>query len=329
MTSSNGKRVLVTGASGFVGSHVCDRLVETGWQVRCLVRATSSRRWLEHLPVEYALGDVSSESNLDEACRGCDAVVHAAGVTNAVRKEDYFEINARGTERLWRAAERSGVKRFLLVSSLAAAGPSRTATPQDETAEPHPVSAYGRSKLGAEQIVLGSTGSLEPVVVRPPAVYGPRDPDILTLVLAAKRGVMPLPLSGRREMVMVYAIDLAEGIRLALEKSPPGGLFFLTDGRVHTAPEIAEAIGLALGRSVRTLAVPKFIWWLAALGGEGANRILKISAPINLDRFKQLLSDGWTASDSRARRELDYHSHFEVARGMEETIRWYRSVGWI
>ena len=141
------QRVLITGASGFVGSHVADVMSEAGWKVRCLVRPTSSRRWLEHLPVEYALGDVSSEAGLDAACEGCDAVVHSAGVTNAIRNQDYFEVNARGTDRIWRAAERSGARRFLLVSSLAAAGPSPTSTPQDESAEPHPINVNGRSKL--------------------------------------------------------------------------------------------------------------------------------------------------------------------------------------
>ena len=93
--------------------------------------------------------------------------------------------------------------------------------------------------------------------------------------------------------------------------------------------EIADAIGEALGRGVRTLAVPKFVWWLAALGGEVGNRIYKISSSINLERFKQLQADGWTASDSRARRELGYHSDFDIVRGMKETIRWYQKAGWI
>jgi nucleoside-diphosphate-sugar epimerase len=323
------KRVLITGASGFVGSHVADVMHEAGWKVRCLVRSTSSRRWLEHLPVEYTLGDVSSEAGLDAACQGCDAVVHSAGVTNAVRNDDYFEVNARGTERVWKAAERAAVKRFVLISSLAAAGPSPGTTPQDESAEPHPINVYGRSKLEAEKIVLGSAGAMEAVVVRPPAVYGPRDADVLTMIKAAKSGVMPLPLSGRRELVMVYAVDLARGIRLALEKSPPGGVFFLTDGNVYTVSQIAEAIGQVLGRRVRTLGIPKLVWWLAALAGEVGNRVFRVASTINLERYKQLQADGWTASDSRARRELGYHPDFDIHRGMEETIRWYRSVGWI
>jgi nucleoside-diphosphate-sugar epimerase len=293
------------------------------------VRPASSRRWLEHLPVEYALGDVSADEGLAAACEGCEAVIHSAGVTNAVRNRDYFEVNARGTERIWRAAGSARVKRFLLVSSLAAAGPSPTSTPQDESAEPHPINVYGRSKLEAEKILHGAAGDMEAVIVRPPAVYGPRDPAVLTMIKAAKTGVMPLPLSGRRDLVMVYVIDLARGIRLALEKSRPGGVFFLTDGNVYTVPQIAEAIGAALGRRVRTLAVPKFVWWLAALGGEVGNRVFHISSAINLERYKQLQADGWTASDSHARRELGYHSEFDVVRGMEETIRWYRSVGWI
>lgn len=324
-----GKRVLITGASGFVGSHAADVMVEAGWKVRCLVRPSSSRRWLEHLPVEYALGDVSADAGLDSACADCEAVIHAAGVTNAIRNRDYYEINARGTERVWRAAAGAGVRRFVLISSLAAAGPSSTSTPQDESDRPHPINVYGKSKLAAEELVLRAPGPPEAVVVRPPAVYGPRDPDVLTMIKAARTGVMPLPLSGRRELVMIHAADLARGIRLALEKSPPGGVYFLTDGNLYTVPRIAEAIGKALGRRVRTIPVPKPVWWIAALGGEIGNRLFSLPCPINLERYKQLQADGWTASDSRARRVLGYHSEFDIDRGMEETIRWYRRVGWI
>src|SRR5262249_32710691 len=118
------RRVLVTGASGFVGSHAAEALAEGGWAVRCLVRPTSSRGWLDRAGCEYAIGDVTDRSGLDRACQGCEAVVHAAGITNALHPDTYYRINSEGTLRLWTAAEEAGVRRVLLVSSLAAAGPS-------------------------------------------------------------------------------------------------------------------------------------------------------------------------------------------------------------
>ena len=327
--TSKSRRVLVTGASGFVGSHVCDRMVAEGWTVRCLVRSTSSRGWLEHLPVEYAVSDVSQDNKLEEDMVGCDAVVHGAGITNAVRTEDFFEVNTRGTQRLWRAAANAGAKRFVFISSLAAAGPSLTDEPQDESADPHPVNEYGKSKRAAEEFIMQASDAMQGVIVRPPAVYGPRDADGLTLIRAAKTRIFPLPLQGKRELVLVYATDLAQGIHLALERGRPDGIYYFTDGGVHTLPEVGEAIAQALGVQIKMIPIPRWLLRTAALGGEFAGRVLGRVLPINMQRVKNFELDGWTASDARARRELGYDSKYGLRSGMEETVRWYQSVGWI
>ena len=299
--------------------------------MRALVRETSSRRWLETFPHEIAVADVRNDDHLREACRDCDAVVHAAGVTNVRRPAEYFEVNAAGTERLLQAARRSGVTRFLYVSSLAAGGPSRDGALRDEDTAPEPVSAYGRSKLEGERIVLRETGAAGPecVVVRPPAVYGPRDPDVLTLVQFAKRGIFPMTLGGRRRASMVYALDLADGMRLALEKGAVGRIYYMTDGSVHELPEVAAVMGAVLGRKVRPIPVPRAVLLLAALGGEVWNRLRSTPATLNLDRARQFGAMEWTASDRRAREELGYESKFDLPAGMQETIEWYRRIGWI
>jgi len=296
-----------------------------------LVRATSNRRWLQEHCYEFSIADVRSEDELSEACRGCDAVLHAAGITNARRDEEYFAVNVEGTAGLWRAAGRVGVRRFLLVSSQAAGGPSRGAAPRDESSSPQPVSAYGRSKLGGERVILEDLGGSGPeaVVVRPPAVYGPRDADVLTLVRAARRGLFPMTLGGRQEVSMIFVSDLVEGMRLALEKAPRGGLYYLTDGEIHTLPEVAAVMGRILGRRVRPLPVPRFVLTLAALGGEVWNRLRPTPAALNLDRARQFGTGEWTASDRRARQELGYRSEYDLERGMRETIEWYRRIGWI
>ena len=326
---SAARRVLVTGASGFVGSHTAENLAAHGWTVRALVRTTSSRRWLESFPHEVAFADVRDDARLAEACRDCDAVVHAAGITNARRTAEYFEVNAAGTQRLWRGARQAGVGRFLFVSSLAAGGPSRDGVLRDETTPPAPISAYGRSKLEGERIVLEAGSGPAAVVVRPPAVYGPRDPDVLTLVRFAKSGYFPMTLRGRRQASMVYATDLAEGMRLALEKGPAGRVYYVTDGAVHDLPEVAAAMGRALGRRVRAVSVPAAVLTAAALGGELWNRLRPTPAALNLDRARQFGAGEWTASDRRARDELGYASQYDLERGLTETIAWYRRIGWI
>lgn len=329
MTGMERGRVLVTGASGFVGSHVAEQLASVGWRVRCLVRPTSSRRWLTRADYEFALGDVTALHGIREALEGCDAVVHAAALTNALHPDDYYQVNSEGTLRLWMAAESLKVKRFLLVSSLAAAGPSQGEEPQDETARPHPVSAYGKSKLQAERVVLQSGGALEPVVVRPPTVYGPRDDDVLNLARIAKRGWFPRIGGRRRALSMIHVVDLAEGIRLALEAGNPGRIYYFGDGAVHPLDEVGAAMGRALGRRVRFFSIPNWMLWGGAIAGELTGSLFRRPATLNLERVRQFVHPYWTASDARARSELGYESRYDLIRGMEDTIRWCRSVGWI
>jgi nucleoside-diphosphate-sugar epimerase len=327
------KTVLVTGASGFVGSHAAEALAAGGWRVRGLMRSTSSRRWLEPLAasgaLEYALGDVGDAAALARAATGCDAIVHAAGITNASRLALYHEVNVAGTRRVLAAARDAGVPRFLYVSSLAAAGPSPEGVIQDETRPPVPVSAYGHSKLEGERVVLTERGAVEAVIVRPPAVYGPRDTDVLTLVRAVKQGWFPRVGRARREVSVVHALDLAHGMRQALEAGANGAIYYLTDGAVHEVMAVAAVIGEALGVRPRALPVPRFGLWLAALAGEVANRLGAREAVLNFDRYRQFVRTGWTASDALARRELGYASRYDLERGMRETVEWYRSTGWI
>jgi UDP-glucose 4-epimerase len=253
--------------------------------------------------------------------------VHAAALTNALHPDEYFQVNAEGTLRLWMAAESCKVKRFLLISSIAAAGPGRGGGPRDESALSHPVSAYGKSKLAAERAVLETGGPVEPIVVRPPTVYGPRDKDVLTLVQIARRGWFPL--IGARRLSLVHVLDLAEGIRLALEKGEPRSIYYLTDGEAHALEEVGSTMGHALGRAVRYFSVPNWTLWLAAIGGELTESMIRRPAALNLERVRQFVQSDWTASDARARRELGYESRYDLIRGMEDTVRWYRSVGWI
>jgi nucleoside-diphosphate-sugar epimerase len=320
-------RVLVTGASGFVGSHVAHELASVGWRVRCLARTTSKRRWLTRADYEFALCDVNDLRGMPEALEGMDAVVHCAGLTNALHPDEYFQVNAEGTLRLWMAAEQAKVKRFVLISSIAAAGPGRGGAPQDESAIPHPVSAYGKSKLAAEKAVLTTGGPVEALVVRPPTVYGPRDSDLLTLARLAQRGWFPLV--GPRRLSLIHALDLAEGIRLVLEKGEPGSTYYLTDGEVHSLEEFGSAMGHALGKRVRFFSIPNWTLWLGAIAGELTESMIRRPAPLNLERVRQFVKNDWTASDARARRELGYESRYDLIRGMEDTVRWYRSVGWI
>lgn len=323
---------LVTGASGFVGSHLVDALLGRGWRVRCLVRRTSDTRWLAVSRVELAYGDVGSSSPagvaaLQHAARGAAAVFHLAALTSAARSDDYERVNVGGTQRVADAVRHSSPEAlFVLCSSLAAAGPPRRGRPAREEDDEHPVSAYGRSKLASER-VLGERG-LRHVVVRPPAVYGPRDVDILAAFRLQARG-LALRLGPRAQRLsLVHARDLAHGLATAAERGALGR-YYMSDGVVHTWEEVVDGMAAAVGRRARSVAVPRAAALAVAHADRARARWLGGKPLLTPDRVRELSEPEWTCDDSRARRELGYASSVELCDGLSETAAWYRAQGWL
>ena len=217
----------MTGGTGFVGSHLVGKLVGRGYRVRLLIRRTSNLRWLEGTPVEYAYGDVRDKASLAGACVGVRSVFHLGGVTKARTSADYFSSNSQGTRNLAEALAERGTPGgyFIYVSSLAAGGPAvpveRDPMPvRVESDPPTPITPYGQSKLEGEialREVADAHGRFRHVILRPPAVYGPRDRDTLLLFRLVKQGLMPLPRGGENRLSIIHVEDLAIGIVRAAE----------------------------------------------------------------------------------------------------------------
>ncbi len=329
--------VLVTGGAGFVGSHLVDLLAARGARVRVLVRPTTDRRFLEGVAVEYVLGDVadaggSSDDALARAVEGCDIVYHVAGVVRAASRDVYGRVNAEGARRIALAAARAGVPRFLLVSSQAAAGPTPTARPRDESDPVSPVTTYGESKLAGERAVaeVARGTRTEVVVVRPPAVYGPRDRAFLVLFRSVAMGLLPLHAGAKRQVFsLVHVRDLVRGIALAAERAPAGGVYFLTDGVEHAPLEVADAIAGAVGRRPLRLFIPQAAVVAVAWASEFLEKWTGRAGFLSRERVAQWTAPRWTISDARARREIGYAPTWDVTSGMKETAAWYRQAGWI
>lgn len=328
----HGRLALVTGASGFVGSHLVEVLLGRGWRVRCLVRGTTNLRWLPAERIALAHADLRDDTPagaaaLDDALRGATVVFHLAALTSAATDAEYYRVNVAGTARLAASVARTAEgTRFVFCSSLAAAGPPRPGRPAREEDEARPKSAYGRSKLDAER-VLGDAG-VPHVVVRPPAVYGPRDVDILAAFRLAARGLaLRLAPPGQR-LSLVHASDLARGLAMAAEQSACG-LYYLSDGAVHTWEEVTAGIAAAVGRRVRVVPVPRAAALLAAHLDRGRARALRRKPLLTPDRVRELAAPEWTCDDTRARRELGYASRVALADGLRQTAAWYRARGWL
>lgn len=321
-----GLPVLVTGATGFIGSHLVERLALEGARLRCLVRRTSR---LEGLPpgVELAYADLAAGEGLEEAVRGARLVFHLAGVTKALSAESYYRGNALATAKL-AAALACSEARLVHVSSLAAVGPSPDGSPLNEDAEPRPVSHYGRSKLEAERAVRDSAAASRGVIVRPPVVYGPRDTDVLELLRMAARGWMPVVGDPEARFSVIYVGDLVEGLLAAAAcEQAAGRTYFLAHSEAVSWEQFARVAGSHLGRRPRLVRIPWPAAWAAAVGWEAAARLRRRPAIISRDKVGEARFGAWVCDVTRARQELGFEARTSLEDGLERTLAWYRRTG--
>jgi nucleoside-diphosphate-sugar epimerase len=305
-------RVLVTGATGFVGSHIAQAFVEAGYEVRVGARASSNERWISGLDTERVPLDLDgSAEDLSRAVQNVDVVVHAAGITRAGRPGDYYLVNAGGTRSVATAA--------LLISSLAARGPD---------GRDHPESDYGRSKLEAESHLRVLSGRMEAVVLRPAAVYGPRDTDLLPLFRMARAGWLTVP-SGAALLQPVYVQDAARAA-LAATREPVGfGPFPVAENRRYTWRDVAAGLERALGRTVRAVRLPAGAFVLAGRMAEWAARPLSAVPILDERRSRDLALNAWTCDVSGTEEALGWRAEVPLFEGLERTARWYGQVGWL
>ncbi len=323
---------LVTGASGFVGSHLAERLLHEGFGVVCQVRATSRTSWLDGLDVERRVADLRDPDALGRLVDGVDHVFHVAGLLRGRTPEAYNAVNVEGTRLLLEAVSRAAphLRRFVYVGSLAAAGPSGSSDPLDETAEPHPMTAYGASKLGGERAVLEWKDRLPVSVVRPPAVYGPRDTTLLSLFVIAQRfGVAPVIGGLGKQVSFVHVADLVECLWLAATEPAACGQVYFVGSGTHTWGEIIDALSKALGRRLWRLRIPGLAARLIGELGELRWTLTGKPQVICRRKIRELLEPRWTCSWAKAERELGYRPRVALEAGLRETAEWYADHGWL
>lgn len=324
--------VLVTGASGFVGSHLVERFIREGVRVRCLVRRSSDLRWLNDLDVERHSGDVTDPASLPGALAGVSHVAHAAGLVCAGSLEDYLLVNRDGTKNLIRACQRHApdLERFVFISSQAAVGPAPPDSPATEENELRPVSHYGRSKAEAENIVREASGSLRMTILRPPAVFGPRDVDVYYGFLLGKYGLSVRLASADQRVNFAHVYDLVEGtLRATMHPDAVGETFFLGSEENYATVRICRAIASAIRAPLLTLAIPRWALNLAGLVAEIAAKPFGRTARINRQKVLELTAPHWCLSVDKARRVLGYRQAVTLEQGIGETARWYQDHGWI
>lgn len=318
---------LVTGAAGFIGSHLVEALLARGWRVRCLVRRTSVLKWIPTDDVSLIDGDIAlGGEDIERATRNVSVVFHLAGVTSAADDSAYITVNVEGTRNVVTAMQKAAPESLLVFcSSLAAAGPAHE-RPVNETDEPAPVSAYGRSKLIAERIVEES--GVPCLIVRPPAVYGPRDKDILAAFRLVSRGLALRVAPEGQKLSMVHAEDLARGLACAAE-SEGRGLYYMTDGMIHTWESVIEHVSRAVGKKPRVVGVPSGVAEFISRGEQFRASLMGAKPLLTPGRMKELSQQNWTCDDTRARLDIDYESSISLPEGLKSTAAWYRANKWL
>jgi nucleoside-diphosphate-sugar epimerase len=319
-------KALVTGATGFIGSFLAEALVRKGYTVTCLVRKTSDLKWIRHLNMDILHADLADPNAYAGRLREFDHIFHVAGLTKADSEKAFFHANAECTRILAVAAakENPGLKRFLLVSSLAAAGPSLDGVPLTEGAVPRPVSAYGRSKLAGESAAHSSAGSIPVTVVRPPAVFGPRDRDFFLVFKTAQKGVFPY--WGKCSYSLIYVEDLVRGLILAAERNEAAGkTYFLADSRIYSNDDIWQALSAAVGRNVVRLRLPRSVLPVLA----AVIQKFQKKGIINADKMQEIRFPHWTCDPEKAGKELGFFTEMTLGEGFSKTLDWYRKEKWL
>lgn len=327
------KRILITGASGFIGSTLTDHALAKGWEVTAAVRPTSSRGYLRDARIKFLQLHFDNEQALRRELLQAgrfDYVVHIAGTTKALRREDYFQINTENTRRFVDILREDALlpQRFLFLSSLAAQGPANGDFRVHPGQTPQPVTAYGASKLAAEQY-LGSLTDFPWSAVQPTAVFGPRDKDILEFIRLVNLGFELYIGTKPQRVSFIYSKDLADLMLAALERGQTGQRYIAADNRDYTTDDLGEATRAALKRRTLRLRLPMGIVRVVAGVSETLGKWRGQMPPLNREKLNEIGGVSWWCDASHTLEALQFEPRYDLFSGMRETVDWYRAEKWI
>ncbi|OLC06601.1 MAG: hypothetical protein AUH41_12465 [Gemmatimonadetes bacterium 13_1_40CM_66_11] len=321
-------KAFVTGGTGFLGTHLVNALLARGDDVTCLVRSPAKAAHLERRRVQLVRGDLDDAAALRQGCAGADVVFHLAGRIVARDLSEFMRANRDGTANLLEAAAERPPRRFVYVSSLAAAGPTVPGQPIDETRPPSPVTPYGQSKLAGEVLVRAM--ALPWTVVRPPLVYGEWDRATLAIFRLANRGVVPVFGDGSQELSLIYGTDVAAAlVGLVATERTVGRVYFAAHPQITTVRALALAVGRALGKRPRVLPVAEpiaraVLWTVGTLA-----RVAGRATLLSPEKAPEFLAPAWTCRADALRADAGWEARVDLATGLARTATWYRQEGWL
>lgn len=324
---------VLTGATGFIGSHLADYLLLQGYTVRCIVRQGSNLQWLKGKNVAlYDVGLTDADA-LAPVLAGAQYVFHLAGVVRAARAADFWEGNVAATQTLLDALVQYAppLRRLVVVSSLAVTGSAQLGQPVDENSPLQPISLYGRTKWQQEQLLQTYQHRLPITTIRPPAVYGERETDIFQFFKTYQMGLMPVAgMWGNKELSMVHVSDLVQGIYLAATQAVAvGQVYFLGSKEQYTWNDIAAATQQALGKKALTVRLPHWSIYVLGALAQGWTAVGGKASILSIEKAHEMTAAAWTCSSQKAMQQLGYRPTVALTQGIAQTIAWYSQQGWL
>ncbi len=323
---------VVTGANGFVGSHLVDTLLSKGLKVRCIVRKSSSLKWLDKKNIEIFDSGLFDKEGLREAFNGANYIYHVAGVVKSKTKEGYFKGNVETTRNLLEVAIENSttIKRFLVVSSQTVSGPSTDGHPVNEETQCNPITTYGRSKLEEEKLVLSYKDRLPITICRAPAVYGERDTEIFIYFQTFSKGLTTTIGFNKKELSLIHAVDLVEGFYLAaMSEKAKGEIYFIGSEKFYTWQEINSITSKILNKKPIIIKVPHFLVYTIASVAQFFAMFSSKPATLNIEKAKDITQQYWTCDTSKAMKDFGYRQKISIEDGIKRTCDWYKQMKWI
>lgn len=328
----NKKIAVVTGGTGFVGSHLVDLLLNKNFEVRCITRKTSSLKWLDGKDVKIYNTGLFDKENLKEVLRDSNYLFHVAGVVRSKNKEGFYKGNVDTTKNLLEATLEVNpkIEKIIIVSSLTATGPSLDGKPVNEETVPNPITTYGKSKLAEEKLAQGFMDKLPITICRAPAIYGERETDIYAMFQGFQKGIMTLVGFNNKKLSLIQGRDFVHGLYLAaINEKSTGEIYFISSEEIYDWNIISDSMEKALSKKALRIRIPHFLIYGIGAVSHFANFFTSKPATFNLEKAKDFVQENWTCDITKAKEQLGYTQQISLDEGMKSTVDWYREEKWL
>ncbi len=328
----NSPIAVVTGANGFVGSHLVDLLLSRQYQVRCITREKSDLKWLTGKDVEIYNCGLFDKEGLRKAIKDAEYIFHVAGVVKSKNAEGYFRGNVDTTKYLLDIATEfsENIKKFVVVSSQTVAGPSLNEKPVVENDKPNPITTYGRSKLAEEELAKNYMDKFPITICRAPAVYGERDTEIFIFFQTFSKGLFTTIGFDRKLISLIHVNDLVRGFLLAAEnKIADGQTYFISSEKFYTWEEVGEVTKRVMKKKPLHVKVPHSVVYTLATIAQFFALFSSKPATLNIEKARDITRHAWICSTEKAIKELNYHQEISIEEGIKRTVDWYKEKKWL